>query len=205
MSERAIRDYARGRGFHRQTLERWLGWEEADRDVLAAIAADLKASENHLRDMMDWLEEIALRDDAKIHEVLASPAIEAIRTDPRLGRADKLKRIKEQLRRRRFPRLAALEDSLAATIKALRLPAGIRLSASPGLEGGRLRVEFDAESTTELRELSERLSAATATDEMAEIFALLAGRRGESGREEAEIRVENDLQPVAQSVLKNAE
>ena len=81
----------------------------------------------------------------------------------------------------------------------------MRLSASPGLEGGRLRVEFDAESTTELRELSERLSAATATDEMAEIFALLAGRRGESGRKEAEIRVENDLQPVAQSVLKNAE
>ncbi len=77
MSESAIRDYARGRGFHRQTLERWLGWEEADRDVLAAIAAGLKASENHLRDMMDWLEEIALRDDAKIHEVLASPAIDA--------------------------------------------------------------------------------------------------------------------------------
>lgn len=185
MGESAIRDYARGRGFHWQTLERWLGWTEADRDVLAALAVDLKASENHLRDMMDWLEEIALRDDAKIHEILASPAIAAIRTDPRLGRADKLKRIKEQLRRRRFPRLAVLEDALGATIKALKLPAGMRLNAPPGLEGGRLKVEFDAGSAAELRELSERLSAAAATDAMAQIFALLSGRRGESGGDEA--------------------
>jgi hypothetical protein len=188
MGESAIRDYARGRGFHRQTLERWLAWAEADRDGLAAIAAGLKASENHLRDMMDWLEEIALRDDAKIHEILTSPRIAAICTDPRLGRADKLKRIKEQLRRRRFPRLAALEDALGATIKALKLPAGMRLSAPPGLEGGRLKVEFDAGSAAELRELSERLSAAATTDAMTQIFALLAGRRDESGRDEAEIR-----------------
>jgi hypothetical protein len=199
MGESAIRDYARSRGFHRQTLERWLRWTEADRDGLQAIAADLRASENHLRDMMDWLEEIALRDRAKIHEILASAAIEAIRTDPRLGRADKLKRIKEQLRRRRFPRLAALEDELGAIIKTLQLPAGVRVSAPPGLEGGRLKVELDAGSAAEMQELSGRLRAAAASDAMAQIFALLAGRPGENGRDEAKSSVENDLPPVAQS------
>jgi hypothetical protein len=205
MGESAIRDYARSRGFHRQTLERWLRWAEADRDSLQPIAAGLRASENHLRDIMDWLEEIALRDGAKIHEILASPVIEALRTDPRLGRADRLKRIKDQLRRRRLPRLAALEDELAAIIKALQLPGGVRVSAPPGLEGGRLKVELDAGSAAEMQELSGRLSVAAASDAMAQIFALLAGRRGESGRDEAEIRVENDLPPMAQSVLKNAE
>ena len=113
---------------------------------------------------------------------------------------------RSKCRRRRFPRLAATEDAIRAQpFKAFKLPAGIRLSAPPGLEGGRLKLSLTPGAQTELRELSERLSAATATDEMAEIFALLAGRRGESGRKEAEIRVENDLQPVAQSVLKNAE
>jgi hypothetical protein len=87
----------------------------------------------------------------------------------------------------------------------LKLPPGMRLNAPPGLEGGRLKVEFDAGSAAELRELSERLSAAAATDAMAQIFALLSGRRGEGGGDEAEIRVENDLPPVTQSVLKNAE
>ena len=34
MSESEIRAYAQGRGFHDQTLARWLGWERTDRDAL---------------------------------------------------------------------------------------------------------------------------------------------------------------------------
>jgi hypothetical protein len=176
MGESAIRDYASSRGFHRQTLERWLGWTEADRDALADLAVGLKISENHLRDMMDWLEEISLRDGSTICEILAGSSIDSIRTDPRLGRADKLKRIKERLRRWRFPRLAAIEDALTERIKALHLPAGIRLSAPPGLEGGRLKIEFDAGSAAEMWDFSGRLRDAAESDDMTQIFALLAGR-----------------------------
>ena len=55
--------------------------------------------------------------------ILTSKAIDDIATDPRLGRADKLKRIKEQLRRLRFPRLAETEDAIRAKIQALKLHA----------------------------------------------------------------------------------
>src|SRR5438132_9218528 len=55
MSESEIRAYAQGRGFHDQTLARWLGWERTDRDALGELASGLKIGENHLRDMMDWL------------------------------------------------------------------------------------------------------------------------------------------------------
>ena len=60
MSESEIRAYAQERGFHRQTLERWLGWETKDRAALQDLAVSLKASENHLRDMMDWLSKLAI-------------------------------------------------------------------------------------------------------------------------------------------------
>ena len=180
MSESAIRDYAKAKGFHPQTLERWLGWEPADQDALADLAVGLKISENHLRDMMDWLGEISLRDDARTHEILARAAIYSIKTDPRLGRADKLKRIKEQLRRWRFPRLAAIEESIRARIQALKLPAEIRLSAPPGLEGGRLQVEFSAGSVAEFEKLTHRLSDAGSTGLVAEIFDLLTGQNNEN-------------------------
>jgi hypothetical protein len=175
MGESAIREYASSKGFHRQTLERWLGWAETDRDGLADLAVGLKISENHLRDLMDWLEEISLRDGSTIREILARASIDSIRTDPRLGRADKLKRIKEQLRRWRFPRLAAIEDALADRIKALQLPAGIHVNAPPGLEGGRLKVEFDAGSSAEMRDLLGRLCDAAESDVVTQIFTLLAG------------------------------
>ena len=174
MSEAEIRAYATSKGFHPQTLERWLSWRAADAAALARLAFALKISENHLRDLMDWLEEVALRDGVQIHAVLTSKAINDIETDPRLGRADRLKRIKEQVRRLRFPRLAETEDAIRAKIQELKLHPEIRLTIAPGLEGGQVRVEFVAASQDELRRLAMKLSEATEKASMPEIFALLA-------------------------------
>jgi hypothetical protein len=175
MAESAIRDYANSKGFHRQTLDRWLGWQPSDQDALQEIAVGLKVSENHLRDLMDWLEEIALRDDSNISAILKRPAIDSIKTDPRLGRADKLKRIKEQLRRWRFPRLAAIEESIRVKVQALKLPAEIHLSVPPGLEGGRVHVSFSAGSQGEFAKFIYRLSDAASSGITAEIFESLSG------------------------------
>ena len=180
MAENAIREYANSRGFHRQTLDRWLDWQPSDQDALEEIAVSLKISENHLRDLMDWLEEISLRDDSNISAILNRPAIDSIKTDPRLGRADKLKRIKEQIRRWRFPRLAAIEESIRVKIQALKLPAEINLSVPPGLEGGRVHVSFSAGSQREFDKLAQRLSDAGSSDIIAEIFASLSGGAAEN-------------------------
>lgn len=173
--ESAIHDYAKTKGLHRQTIDRWLGWERSDRDALGEIAVSLKMSENHLRDMMDWLEEISLRDGSKIQEILARPAIFSLKTDPRLGRADKLKRIKEQVWRWRFPRLAAVEESIRTKIQAIKLPPEIRMHVSPGLEGGKLQVNLSAGSVTEFEELTHRLGDAAKTVLVAQIFDLMTG------------------------------
>ena len=175
MSETEIRVYAKDKGFHPQTLERWLSWRAADAAALARLAFALKISENHLRDLMDWLEEIALRDGGQIHAVLTSKSINDIETDPRLGRADRLKRVKEQVRRLRFPRLAETEDAIRAKIQELKLHPAIRLSVPAGLEGGQVRVEFVAASQDELRQLAMKLKEAAEKASMPKIFALLAG------------------------------
>jgi hypothetical protein len=176
MSETEIRNYTITRGFHPRTLERWLSWEPADRDALAKLAQNLKIGENHLRELMDWLEEIGLRDRLRIRDILCSRAIAKIETDPRLGRADKLKRIKEQVRRLRFPRLAATEDTIRRAIQALKLAPEIRLSVPSGLEEGRLQVEFKATSCDELKRMVAQLNDAAAKDSVRDIFDLLSGR-----------------------------
>src|ERR671925_903824 len=112
MPETEIRQYAESRGFRPQTLERWLGWHPSARNALFRLAVDLKIGENHLRDLMDWLEEIASREQLKIEEILASKPFIDLASDPRLGHADRVKRIKEAIRRRRFPRLAQTEDAI---------------------------------------------------------------------------------------------
>lgn len=151
-------------------------WSEKDKAALSGLADLLKPSENHLRDMMDWLEEIALRDRVEISAILSAKTIEDFKTDPRLGRADRLKQVKEQIRRLRYPRLAATEDEIRKRIQSLKLHPEIRLSVPAGLEGGRLQVEFAATSAAELRELVKKLDKAAAAPEATEIFALLAGQ-----------------------------
>ena len=175
MAETEIRAYAASKGFHPQTVERWLSWDAADGGALERLAFALKIGENHLRDLMDWLEEVALRDGVSIQSLLNAKAVDDIATDPRLGRADKLKRIKEHVRRLRFPRLAETEDAIRAKIQELKLHPEIRLSVAPGLEGGNLRVEFAAANYDELKGLAEKLRQAAEKKLPAEIFDLLAG------------------------------
>jgi len=175
MSEPEIREYAKEKAFHPQTLARWLAWEQPDRDALYRLALPLKIGENHLRDLMDWLEEISLRDGLQVRQILGNGAVSDVESDPRLGRADKLKRIKEQVRRLRFPRLAQTEDSIRARIQELKLQPEIRLTVPAGLEGGRLRIEFDAASQEELQRLITKLADATGKEAVREIFGLLAG------------------------------
>jgi hypothetical protein len=178
MGDSAIQAYANQRGFQRNTLDRWLNWAATDREALATLALSLKISENHLREMMDWLEEIALRDDKTIQAILAEKPIYDANTDPRLGRADRLKRIKEQLRRRRFPRLAETEDQIHKHINALKLQPEIRLSVTPGLEGGQLNVEFEAGTTAEFKAAVRKLGEATSLRSFSAIFELLSGNSG---------------------------
>jgi hypothetical protein len=175
MTAQTIQEYALSKGFHPQIKERWLSWNANDGAALLEVALSLKAGENHLRDLMDWLEEIALRDGAAIRELLQSKTISDIRTDPRLGRADRLKRIKDQIRRMRFPRLSQIEDSIQSKIRQLKLRPAIRLSVPPGLEGGDLQIEFTAGSPAELKSILAELDRAAESQSLAEIYVLLKG------------------------------
>ena len=182
MTEHTIREYAQTKGFHPQVLQRWLDWNPKDGAALLDLALSLKAGENHLRDLMDWAEEIALRDGIGICEIFANKAITDLRTDPRLGRADRLRRIKDQVRRMRFPRLSQIEDSIRSKIRQLKLPPSVTLSAPSGLEGGELQIEFAAGSPAEFKSILEKLGAAAESKTLAEIYLLLNGAATAEGR-----------------------
>ena len=168
-------DYAKNKGFHRQTLDRWLGLGESDRQALLKLTDELKLGENHFRDFLEWLEEISLRDRQGFGEILTRSEFSDALTDPRLGRSDQLKRVKEALRRLRFPRLAKIEEEVQKKIRELKLKSQVVLSVPPGLEGGTLSIQLTASSHGELKELVEQVEQVVERDEMREIFSLLKG------------------------------
>ncbi|MBI2091242.1 MAG: hypothetical protein HYT78_21295 [Deltaproteobacteria bacterium] len=167
--------YAKEKGFHQQTLERWLNLAEADREAILGLAQGLKPSENHLRDFLDWLDEISLRDGLSPRDVLSSEPLVRIFSDPRLSRSDKLKRIKEEVRRLRFPRLSRIEDAIQQTVRDMGLSSRIQVIIPPGLEGGTVTVQLKSASYEELKRLVVELGRASETDRARRLFELLRG------------------------------
>jgi hypothetical protein len=171
----AILEYCREKNYRKQIVDRWLALPEEDRSALLELAVGLKLGENHFRDFFDWLEEIALRDGTTPCNVLKGQPLAAILSDPRLGRSDRLKRSKEELRRIRFPRMARIEDEIQKRLRELELKPHLRISVPPALEGEGLTVQVKAASYEELKQLVEHLREALERDSMKEIFALLRG------------------------------
>ncbi len=169
----AIRAYAGARLYSAATIERWLQLVACDGEALLQLATELRLGENQLRDLWDWAEEIAERDGVTLSQVLAAEPLAKARAR-QLGRNDTLKVIKAALRRLRFPQLAAVEDRMAALIRALRLPPTISITLPEHLEGDQVRIEIVADSPALWRAAATALLAAADTPACAELFRLLS-------------------------------
>ncbi len=167
-----IARFASERRYRPATVERWLRLDATDAKALFGLASELRLGENQLRDLWEWAAEIAARDGSSIASVFASEAITSSRLRD-AGRNDKLKSIKEALRRLRFPQLAAVERRLNELIGTLDLPRGMRAALPAFLEGDTVRFEFEAGSPARLKEVAEALERIAGSDAFAQIVRLL--------------------------------
>jgi len=154
--EAQLAAYAQRKRLSATTLSRWQVWPTEDQAALLTCAQELQLGENQLKDFLDWLEEIALRDVMAIQAVLGQRVIRnalAIQG----SRNDKLKAVKTALRKMRYPRLTQLEASARAAVKALDLGRGVEISFQPAFEGDEITVTFNARNTQELAERLVRL------------------------------------------------
>src|SRR5262249_31603149 len=141
--------YAQHKHLSVQTLARWQAWAEEDQGALLQLAEELQLGENHVRDFVDWLEEIVLRDGGTIRDVLSQPDLRRLRESGQ-SRNDRLKAVKESLRRLRYPQLSRLEDDLRTAVKALALGSRVRVSFPPAFEGDEVTIEITARNVKEL-------------------------------------------------------
>jgi len=164
--------YAQHKHLSAQTLARWQGWTAEDQAELLTLAEELQLGENHLRDFVDWLEEIVLRDGGTLGAVLSRPEVHRS-LNTKLSRNDKLKAVKDALRRLRYPQLSQLEDDLRAAIKALDLGGRVRVSFPPAFEGDEVTVAITAHNVKELDDSVARLRLRLADGTLQRMFDLL--------------------------------
>ncbi len=164
--------YARQKRFSAATLARWQAWPAEDRAALLSLVCDLRCGENHVKDLLDWLTDIARRDVCGVAEVLAGPAIHSARAGS-ASRNDRLKAVKVALHRLRFPRLTRLEDQVHQAVRALDLGRSMQVSFPPNFEGDELTISMTVRSVDDLRAQCARLNDRLADGGFARLFAAL--------------------------------
>lgn len=148
--------YARRKHLSAPTLARWQAWQAADQAALLSLLQELQCGENHLKDLLDWLEEIAGRDGDAIADILEHRALRRARTTQG-SRNDKLKAVKAVLRKIRYPRLTQLEENARHAVKALDLGRAVQLSFPPDFEGDEVTVTLTARNVQELQDCLSQL------------------------------------------------
>ena len=167
-----IASYAGERRLSRSSVERWRALDERERGMLWQVAHELRLGENHLRDVLDWLEEIRVRDGRGAAEILGREEIRRVLTGG-LSRSDKIKEVKERFRRLRYPRLSHLEERLEEAVGKMELGAGVEVRFPAFFEGGEVRVELRAASVHELAERLHRLLRGVEDGQWGRLFTLL--------------------------------
>lgn len=168
----SVAAYARQKRFSAATLARWQAWPAEDQAALLSLVCDLRCGENQVKDLLDWLTDIALRDACGVAEVLARPAIHVARAGS-ASRNDRLKAVKAALRRLRFPRLVRLEDQAHRAVRALDLGRSVQVSFPPNFEGDELTISLTVRSVDDLRAQCARLNDRLADGGFARLFAAL--------------------------------
>ena len=154
--EQRIAAYARRKRLSGPTLARWQAWPATDQAALFSLLQDLQCGENHLKDLLDWFEEIAARDERTVADILEQRELRSARATPG-SRHDKLKAVKTALRKLRYPHLTRLEENVRQAVKALDLGRTGQLSFPPDFEGDKITVTLTVRNVHELQDVLSRL------------------------------------------------
>lgn len=151
-----IAAYAQRKRLGGTTLARWQAWPAADQAALFSLLQDLQCGENHLKDVLDWSEEIAARDEQTVADILEQRELRSARATPG-SRHDKLKAVKTVLRKIRYPRLTRLEENVRQAVKALDLGRAGQVSFPPDFEGDEVTLTLTVRNVHELRDVLSQL------------------------------------------------
>ena len=156
--EDEIKTYVLKEEVSRSNIRRLSTLTPDDRMAIFSLISRLKLGENRLREVLTLLEEISRRNQCTEKDIIQRPEIQAILSQKELTPSQKTERIKKVLTDLRYPKLNRMEKEFEKKRRDLNLPFDISLHHSPFFEGGRLKIEFQFETTEEYQSILSALS-----------------------------------------------
>lgn len=135
------------------------GFSDKDALLFLELFKVLKLSQNKQREVIRFVQEIAILEELGPGEVLQADEIRTILGRPDLNRNEKGSQIRTYLKRCRFPALVKTEERFSKELKALKLDEHIRITAPPYFEGGLHALRMTFKSVKDFEERRKTLDA----------------------------------------------
>lgn len=129
-----------------------------ERTFIFHFFQQLKLGKNNQKEFFRLLHDISRMSGKSFSEILKQESIDDILTNENLTLPVKGNRVKEILKKMRFPRLTEVESRFNNLKKQMKLPPTIHLNPSPFFEGDKYFVEFNFRNKAEFDQALTYLS-----------------------------------------------
>lgn len=139
--------------------------------AFAEIFDELKPSLNKQREIVSLSCEIAARENIPVANLIEGDNFRNIISDENTDRNQKIRRIRDYLKTRRFPAIVKAENSFERNVKKLGLTAGMKLIPPAGFEGNTFIISLEFKKSEELDEKAKCLERLTDSPVLKEILS----------------------------------
>jgi ParB family chromosome partitioning protein len=130
-----------------------------DADGFINLFNALKLSLNKQKEILMMVKEIAIREDMSVTQVLEAPYLKDILINKDLDKNQKARRIREYLKRRRYPAITSAEQSFQKHLQKLNTRKEMELIPPVNFEGSSYTLKLTFKTITDLKEIKSNLDA----------------------------------------------
>ena len=158
-------------------IELLAGLSSDDRRSIFTLVSELKLGLNKLKELLNYLEEIALRDGQSITNILSVPEIQEILANEKQSGPQKIEALRYALKKMRFPGFTQLEEQYQTALKGLKLPRGLQLKTDRFFEDDNMDAAFRFSRPEELKTVAEELLKLSEKAELEDVLHLIQGEQ----------------------------
>ncbi len=147
-------------------------WQAEDRRAAFGLFAQLQPGVNKWREVLEKVDDIAVRDNVSPEEVLRRNEIQSMLNHSDLPANEKYDAIHRQLHAWRFPHFSELQRRVGLAIDQLQLDGRVKLKTPENFENDLLRVEMKFDSVEEFTKQVEQLFRACDSEALAELIRI---------------------------------
>jgi hypothetical protein len=145
-------------------------WDPASSGLVLALLRALRCSASIQVEIVERINEIAIREEKSRAEVLEMEPVRRILSSKELNHREKTQALREYFNELRNPRLTSRRKRFEHDVEALGLPGGARVVAPEAFEGGEWQMELRFTEPEELRKIFRATRFLVESDRFDAIF-----------------------------------